>query len=267
VAVEAYADHVGALVRLDASLGPDEAGMFIESTGKRFICVNANDRIERQRFTICHEVAHIFLGLPSTHVGLPAWSYKRPPEEVFCDLFAAELLLPSSLFQPIAESSTVSISTVEDLAARFLASFTATGSRFAQMASGPCAFVLSENGRIRHAARSKILRDGRAWIAPKTSIPKGSVSDRTRAGTMCGPEEIDAEVWFHNWERGGTVMEEARHLEQWDQTLTLLWFEDEELPPLKPTAGEPRPLREDEEELGLQELDGQLRWPSKKRRR
>jgi hypothetical protein len=243
--------------------------MCIESNGKRFICVNANDRVERQRFTICHEVAHIFLGLPSAHVGLPAWSYKRPIEEVFCDLFAAELLLPSSLFQPIAESSAVRISTLDDLAARFLASFTATGSRFAQMAVAPCAFVLSENGKIRHASRSKILRDGRAWIAPKTSIPKGSVTERVRAGTQCGPEEIDAEFWFHNWERGGAVMEEARHLEQWDQTLTLLWFEDEELPPLKPArgTGAEAATRDEDEELGLKELDGQLRWPSKKRRR
>ena len=64
---------------------------------------------------------------------------------------------------------------------------------------------------------------------------------------ILGP--IDAEVWFHNWERGGTIMAEARHLEQWDQTLTLLWFEEEELPPLKPTPREHRPLREDEEEL------------------
>jgi hypothetical protein len=41
----------------------------------------------------------------------------------------------------------------------------------------------------------------------------------------------------------------------------LLSFEDAEIPPEK------RELREDEEELGLEKLDGNLRWPSKKRRR
>ena len=30
----------------------------------------------------------------------------------------------------------------------------------------------------------------------------------------------------------GVLLEEAIHLEQWDQTLTLLWFEDEEVPQL-----------------------------------
>jgi hypothetical protein len=44
----------------------------------------------------------------------------------------------------------------------------------------------------------------------------------------------------------------------------MLWFEDEEVPPPKREGEE---LREDEEELGLEELDGNLRWPSKKRRR
>jgi hypothetical protein len=53
------------------------------------------------------------------------------------------------------------------------------------------------------------------------------------------------------------------HFPQWDQTLTLLSFEGGEVP----RAKRQDELREDEEELGLQELDGILRWPSKKRRR
>jgi len=55
--------------------------------------------------------------------------------------------------------------------------------------------------------------------------------------------------------------------------LTLLWFEDEEVPPVKKTVhrwardvAEQEPRQEDDED-GLKELDGHLRWPSKKRRR
>ncbi len=47
----------------------------------------------------------------------------------------------------------------------------------------------------------------------------------------------------------------------WDQTVSLIWFEDEEVP------SPPRSLREEEEEVGLHELDGVLPWPGKKRRR
>jgi len=86
---------------------------------------------------------------------------------------------------------------------------------------------------------------------PRLDLPRGSLSERSCAGGLCnGPEKIDADIWFCDWERGGVLLEDARHLAKWDQTQTLLWFEDEEVPPPE------RELREDEQELGLQELDG-----------
>jgi hypothetical protein len=264
VPVEAYAAHVGAILRPQADLDPDEPGWSFENAGKHYICVNANDRLERQRFTVCHELAHIVLGLPSDHKALPWWSYaKRPPDEIYCDVFAAELLLPYRLFKPVAEKELISLATVDALAGRFAASTTATGSRFATVVSTPCAFVLSEQGKVRYASRSTSLRAAYAWIPPRTDLPDGSASAMARAGQTCGgSREIDADVWFSDWDRGGVLLEEARHLDRWDQTLTLLWFEDEEVPP--PAKREGRE-REEEDEL-LPELDGNLRWPSKKRR-
>jgi hypothetical protein len=270
VPVADYARRVGAVIRPQTDLGPDEPGMSFAHDGKRYICVNAGDRPERQRFTVCHEVAHIVLGLPSDH-GEPQWSYfRRPPSEILCDVFAAELLLPYKFFQPAAAESSAGLAAVDALADRFLASFTATGSRFASVVTTPCAFVLSEHGKVRYTSRSKPLIDASAWIPPRTDLPRGSLSHRAHAGGPLDREEVDADVWFSNWYRGVKLLEEARHLEQWDQTLTLLWFDDEEVPALK---RRPRDddnsieLRGDEAELGLEELDGHLPWPGKKRRR
>ncbi len=264
VSVEAYVNQVGAVLRYEKDLSQDEPGWSFEHGGKRFICVNANDRAERQRFTICHELAHIVLGLPSWHKALAWWSYaKRPPEEIWCDVFAAELLLPIDLFKPLAERHMVGFAAVDDLAARFEASGMATGSRFATVIRSPCAFVLSEKGKIRYAARSGSLRDANAWIQPRICLPRGSVSEKVRGGAEWkGPQKIEADEWFSAWERGGVLLEEARHLERWDQTLTLLWFEDEAIPQATDGSSE----EEGEDEL-LKELDGILRWPSKKRRR
>jgi hypothetical protein len=263
VPVEAYVEEVGAVLRPQTDLGPDEPGWSFNNGGKHYICINANDRLERQRFTACHELAHIALGLPSEHQALPWWSYaKRPPAEIWCDVFAAELLLPFGLFKPQAEKVPIGLAAVDDLAERFCASNTATGSRFAAVVSTPCAFVLSEQGKVRYASRSTSLREANAWITPRVDIPDGSLSARIRGGMTCyGPEDVDADVWFSEWERGGVLLEEARHLARWDQTLTLLWFEDEEVPPPKL-----REYEEPEEPL-LEELDGNLRWPGKKRRR
>jgi IrrE N-terminal-like domain len=264
VRVEAYVDEVGAVLRPQTDLGPDEPGWSMCSGGKHYICINAIDRPERQRFTICHELAHIILELKSEHNALPWWSYaKRPQAEIICDVFAAELILPYRVFKPLVDEAKIDMDRVEDLADRFLASVTATGSRFAAVHTEPCAFVLSEQGKVRYASRSNALRDEYAWIQPRLDLPRGSLSEKVRAGAAAdGPEKVDADIWFADWERGGVLLEEVKHFPQWDQTLTLLSFENDEVPPARKED-----LREDEEELGLEELDGNLRWPSKKRRR
>lgn len=271
VPVELYAREVGAVIRPQTDMGPDEAGSCFESNGKRYVCTNANDRPERQRFTVCHEVAHIRLGLASQHESLPWWSYaKRPLAEILCDVFAAELLLPYELFHPEVEKSSTGLSFIDNLAERFGASVTATGSRYAYVVSAPVAFVLSEQGKVRYASRSKPLRDVAAWIPPRSDLPEGSLSKRVRDSTSAeGRDAVDADLWFSEWERGGTLFEEARHLALWDQTLTLLWFEDGEVPGRKyrDERGEIHEEEKNEDDSLLTELDGQLNWPTKRRRR
>ena len=111
---------------------------------------------------------------------------------------------------------------------------------------------------------------------PNTDLPCGAVSQRVQAdGAECRGE-IDADVWFSNWERGGTLFEEARHLARWDRTLSLLWFESGEVPRRSDdyrhdkrwtVEGTQLAARHEEEEGGLEELDGNLRWPGKGRHR
>lgn len=162
------------------------------------------------------------------------------------------------------------------MAKAFEASVTTTGSRYADSITTPCAFVLSHQGKVVHASRSKALRDARAIIPRHSELPSGSASARSRAGNGVTTGEIEAADWFDAWERGGMLLEESRHLGQWDQTLTLLWFESEEVPSPDTTRkarrwefeGRETPDRKDEDdELGLKELDGQLRWPGRSRRR
>ncbi|MGH6875749.1 MAG: ImmA/IrrE family metallo-endopeptidase [Rhizomicrobium sp.] len=262
--IGSYVEQIGAVLRVRHDLEENEPGFSFENGGEHFICVNGKDSEERQKFTACHEIAHIVLGLPSDHSGLPWWSYaKRPLNEIFCDVFAAELLLPYKLFKPLVDRADISLSVVDGLSERFEASRTATGSRFAAVAAAPCAFVLSEQGKVRYASRSPTFRDARAWIAPQMALPEGSMSARIRLGSISdGPGEVPADLWLSDWRRGGVLLEDARHLARWDQTITLLWFEDEEVP--EPTLD--RRDRE-EEEFGLAELDGILPWPGRRRRR
>ena len=264
VPVNEFVDHIGAIVRMENDLEPDEPGWSFKNKGKHYICVNSKDKYERQRFTICHELAHILLGLPSDHSIGPSWSYARKSSnEIFCDVFASELLLPHNLFRPLIDKVAVCLDAIDCLAERFEASTMATGSRFVTLSSTPCAFVLAERGKVRYTSRSTALRVVNAWVPPRMALPKGTMSERLRLGSIAkGPEEVEADLWFTDWARGGILLEEARHLGRWDQTMTLLWFEDEEVPP---------PVRDrqewEEQEFGLAELDGILPWPGKRRRR
>ena len=270
--LEPYLAAAYATVREVADMAADEAGTcFPMADGSFRICINANDRIERRRFTVCHEIGHIVLGLKSDHNTEP-WTTGRPLAERLCDLFAAELLLSGKLFELAADSAPVSLAGIDALSEQFEASVTATGSRYAGSVRTPCAFVLSHQGKVVYASRSKTLKDANAFIQPRANLPSGSASARARAGHSPSREQIDADVWFNDWERGGVLNEEARFLAQRDQVLTLLWFEDEEVPPVKRMVRrwdrdveERDPRMEDED--GLKELDGHLRWPSKKRRR
>ena len=107
VSLDAYLKAAKAVLRQETDMALDEAGScFRGGDGTHYISVNANDRPERQRFTVCHEIAHIVLGLQSDHKTQPWWSAKKPLAERLCDTFAAELILPAKLFQPVAEEVT-----------------------------------------------------------------------------------------------------------------------------------------------------------------
>lgn len=249
------------VIRFDDTLDERQAGHTVTVAGKQCIIINANDRVERQRFTACHELAHIMLGLPTEHNEHEGQFPGRSPNEILCDVFAAELLLPSHLARPIVEESDLEFASVERLAKTFGASLSAAGSRFAALCDRPCAFVLIQNGIVRYASRSQSFKATRAFIRPRQSIPTRSMAAQLLRGeAVDGPIEINAGEWFDDWHRGGVVLEDARHSARWNHALSLLWLDD----------GDP-----DHEESGdvegdeslLRPLDGVLPWPGKRSRR
>src|SRR5258708_3440586 len=79
VPLEGYLDEVRGVFRVDPDLEPEESGWSFPSNNKYFISVNASDRLQRQRFTVCHEIAHLVLKVPSNHQASQWWSYSKRP--------------------------------------------------------------------------------------------------------------------------------------------------------------------------------------------
>lgn len=270
VDLERLAAAANAKLKIVDDLSDDESGQTTQIRGKHVIIVNGNHREERQRFTVLHELAHIVLELASQHHGPTLTTGtlmrygKRPPEEMLCDVFAAECLLPYDLFSKDVGDVDISMAAVRELSEKYKASVTTTGSRFAVSANEPCAFVLSEDGHTRYVSRSKFLNEIKGWIDFNMPLPQGSVAHRlVQNGSKTEDyDELASDVWFSGGIKNRPVLaEEAILLREWNQCLSLIWFDDS-LKPLNERRDE-----EDDNEPLLKELDGTLPWPSKSKRR
>jgi Zn-dependent peptidase ImmA (M78 family) len=235
--------------------------------GSSVIFVNELECRERQRFSTCHEVGHIVLGLNSDHRETPSWSYsKRDENEIACDIFAAELLMPYDAFKRDVDQEEPSFELVERLRAQHVVSFSACASRLAAVTQYPCAFVTMSSSVIHHASRSKALRDLNAWIVPNSPIPEGSVAHGlVKDGDWSGQDTaVSQDVWFQDWPKGYDLIELAKHYPSYDETFSLLWFEQ--------NSGPDEPVKNfsevsiEEADGGLKELDGVLGFSKRVRR-
>ena len=228
-----YVQAANAKVKKE-ELGDGESGYTItKPNGKHIITVNSQEIEERQRYTLCHEIAHIVLNLPSSHEEVPPWAYaKRHPNEVSCDIFAAELLMPYKKWLAAVPKGEPTLEIIQQMADKFGASFPAAASRFACLSNIPCAFVTMERGAVRYSVRSMSLRQAQAWISPRSLIPAGSVAHRLRSSGISSTEtaELDQDIWFENWEKGLDMWEVSRHYRSTDTTISLLWFDGDDLP-------------------------------------
>lgn len=265
--MEAYARAANARIRHEA-LDVGESGYTVQKGTGFIITINSDEPPQRQRFTVCHEIAHIILELPSAHRELPSWSYaKRDLNEVWCDIFASELLMPYEQFLKKIPEDEPSVDVIEALAHEFGASFPATASRYASVVSFPCAYVTMDRDIIRYAAPNAALRRKGVRMPMKRPIPPGSVAHRLRAVGERATEtdQVEQDVWFENCDSGYDLQELSRHYGKHDQTISLLWCSEDELP-----RGEvdrfSRRVDEDEDG-GLEALTGVLTWQKRGRRK
>lgn len=114
VNVKRVAQKLGLRV-VEANLGEGVSGLLITGGDDRCICVQADDHVNRKRFTIAHEIGHYHLKhqfKPGEHVHVDRGnlisqrsirsSEGVDPMEVEANQFAACLLMPSGLLRVAA---------------------------------------------------------------------------------------------------------------------------------------------------------------------
>lgn len=252
-------------VRESSQLGEGEAGQTLVKAGRRIIVVNKNDHPFRRRFTIFHEIAHHVLELPSAHgshlMGNELERFRsRPPEEILCDIFAAECLVPWQLIKPLTEQFEYTAVVIAELSQRFEASKPCIASRFATASTGTLAYVVAEDGIIKYPVCSGPLRSAQVWILKDVPLPRGSAAAEAIA---TGREHAVGDMGGSDWSNSDaaerfSVREEAIYVPQWRQSLSLLTFEED-----VPAPGDTERRSPEDDEL-LPELTGYPSWGKKR---
>lgn len=260
--VEALALSLGFKVSR-ADLPEGEAGSTFERRGQKHILVNQNDGLHRQRFTILHEIAHHVLKLPSLHGssvpsdGLECYK-SRPPEEILCDTFAAECLVPWQLIQPFAMQSDFTHENLTTLSDFFQASRSCVASRFAQVSNDHLAFIVAEEGIVQYAITSRGLREAKIWISKEIQLPRNSAA--AKAMKSATGEVITADLDGIDWSASEnairfTCYEEATYYAPKAQTQSIVLFEE-----IIKSSSDLRRARRSEDDDLLEELSGYPGW-------
>jgi hypothetical protein len=118
----------------------------------------------QKRFICAHELGHYQTPIsnPSdfqcSSADLRFGPSRKKPLERGANEFAAELLMPETIFAPMLSRRGPSMSLIQELASEFNTTLTATLWRFVELTCERCALVLSENGRIKYGVRSNSFK-------------------------------------------------------------------------------------------------------------
>jgi hypothetical protein len=235
----------------------------IKGTAKGVIAVKASIREEsRKRFTVAHELGHLLLpghddyGVCTSRV-IETWAGEARDPEREANVFAAELLMPTTILQRQVGSDAPSLRLLDGIAATFGTSLTASGYRFASLTPYAVALVWSEGGRIRWAKRSDEFG---GWIRLREKLDSRTFAADLLGGVDVPPgaHRVPADAWLERADADSFLIEESRLLPSYDAVLTLLWA--------KEIAGGGAAEDELLEELNPSDFTSRRqRWPTRRR--
>lgn len=199
--IEAIAQYCGATVMYEQLEGCE--GRIIGHRNRAIITVDERATVSRKRFSAAHELGHWMkhrgkVALVCNNEQLICKWEGRDRESV-ANRYAAELLLPHYLFQPLVKDKPLTFETVRKLAEQFDTSITATAMRLVQLTDRPAALICaSEHGRAWFEL-SPSAKAAQCWPRRTLPVDSGAAAILKRDEEPIGLRKVPATVWF-----GGT---------------------------------------------------------------
>jgi hypothetical protein len=208
-------------------------GCIVREGAAAVITVNSRIDFEGQkRFVIAHELGHFFLHPKTRQVEsvnreqTTNWSDREDIEEYEANLFAAEMLMPASMFAQRIKGKVPSFELIESLQKEFRTTLTATAVQFALNTKEECAIVSCANRR-------------RLWFILSPGFTFYMLEENFVHGLSCAAEvgsnkrssrssKVEAGYWLEGF-RGNhksCITEEARFFPRLGRSLSLLWIHD-----------------------------------------
>lgn len=192
-----------------------------------------------QNFCVAHELGHYFIpehpekllsgGFHQSHAGFS--SSDRSEQEA--DHFAAGLLMPSFLFDPVMNKAQSGLKAIETLASQCQTSLTATAIRYAQKTPDPVAVIISEGDRIHYTFMSDEMKGIKElnWIRKGTPVPRDTVTHRfnqleNNVLTGATAENNSSLTDWFECDLPYELYEEVKGLGSYGKTLTVLSIDE-----------------------------------------
>ncbi len=228
--LEAIAYYVGARVRYRFLDGCEAC--IVGYGDNAIIAVNDKSPPRRARFSIAHELGH-WKHHRGQKLACRVEDYHprdRASPERLADAYAADLLMPYYLFQPLArEQGKLTFKAVNTLADIFNTSFTATAIRLVESDHSPALLICHGTNGRRWFTRAPSLAEH--WF-PKSELDTASSAFDVVYGTRQGdplPRKIRAEAWFDCWEVSGFDIHEQTIRVADAEILTILLLTDQRM--------------------------------------
>ena len=230
--IEAIAYYCGAKIRYRELTGCEAS--IVGADQHAIITVNSRSRLERQRFSIGHELGHWMLDRGRESFGKwcqqkdigAQWSFRTDPE-ARANAFSADLLMPGYLFAPQALNRPMIFETVIAISSLFQTSLTATAIRLVKFGSYPAMLVCHSKKR-------------REWFVPGPDLPDDFYPHQVldsdseafdiingAKGDMSEPTETSADIWIDKKNAEDYDLIEQSIKISDNLVLTVLWWKNE----------------------------------------
>jgi IrrE N-terminal-like domain len=199
---------------------------------KAIITVNSECRnAGRKRFSAGHELGHWMKDRGQSAFGCTdrqldaEWSDNNP--EVRANRFASDLVLPGSLFTPLAKNRPITIATVHDLAETFQMSLTATALKLVDLGSYPAMIVFYDGGKRRWFFRPRSVPQS---FLPSLQVERGTATHKLLSDPLAteAEEDVRADRWCQLRTADQYYIREGSFKTGDDSAVALLWWEDEQ---------------------------------------